>query len=188
MTSGARSKSAGSRVAAIAQVHDRLSRGTHVSFIDLAVFMTDLCGRLHGTAGTNALCCHADTIQLSADHALPLGLLINELVTNAVKHAYPGGHGAIDVSAREMTGCLHVEVSDHGIGLPKGFDIDQARPSLGFRVIRGLVRQLRGRLTIISNTPTGTRFLLELPLISGEGSQTPNKSVLTTHSGAPAAT
>ncbi|GLH81492.1 histidine kinase [Bradyrhizobium sp. SSBR45G] len=170
---------AGSRVATIAQVHDHLSRGTRLGFIDLAVFMDDFCSRMHGAAGTNVLCCHADAIQLSADHALPLGLLINELVTNAVKHAYPGGHGAIDVSAHETNGCLHVEVSDHGIGLPAGFDIDQPRASLGFRIIKGLVRQLRSHLTILSNTPSGTRFLFELPLTSGEGAPTPNKATPT---------
>jgi hypothetical protein len=69
---------------------------------------------------------------LSADHAIPLGLLINELVTNAVKNTYPEGSGEIEVSAREMNGHLHVEVSDLGAGLPLGFDIDQPRATLGF--------------------------------------------------------
>jgi two-component sensor histidine kinase len=94
-----------------------------------------------------------------------LGLLINELVTNAVTYAYPRGVGAIEVSAREVEGHLRVEVSDQGIGLPNDFDIDQPRTSLGFKVITSLVRQVEGHLTIVSNEPKGAHFLLDLPIL-----------------------
>jgi sensor histidine kinase regulating citrate/malate metabolism len=50
-------------------------------------------------------------------------------------------------------------------GLPEGFDIDQPRHSLGFKVIRGLVRQLQGHLTVTSNKPKGAHFLLDLPIL-----------------------
>ncbi|WP_363331182.1 sensor histidine kinase [Bradyrhizobium sp.] len=100
---------------------------------------------------------------LSADHAIPLGLLINELVTNAVKYAYPEDSGEIEVSARD--GHLHVEISDHGAGLPEGFDIERPRASLGFKVVTGMVRQLQGHLTI-ANDRKGTHFLLDLPILS----------------------
>jgi two-component sensor histidine kinase len=164
---------AGSRVATIAQVHDHLWRGTRIGFIDLADFMNEFCQRLQGAAGANVLNCHADPMLLSADHAIPLGLLINELVTNAVKHGYPDGAGAIDISTREIDGRLRVEVSDHGVGLPEGFDLDQPRTSLGFKVITGLVRQLHGTLTISPNQPSGTHFRFELPILPGEGKHAP---------------
>lgn len=153
------------RVATIAQVHDHLWRGSQIGFIDLADFMSELCKKLKGTTGRFALHCHADSMLLSADHAIPLGLLINELVANAVKYAYPEGAGAIEVNAREIEGHLRVEVSDQGIGLPNGFDIDQPRASLGFKVITSLVRQLRGHLKFVSNNPKGTHFLLDLPIL-----------------------
>lgn len=92
------------------------------------------------------------------------------LVTNAVKYAYPESSGEIEVSAREIDGHLHVEVSDHGIGLPGGFDIDQPRASLGFKVITGMVRQLQGHLTMAKDG-NGAHFLLDLPILRG-----PNKS------------
>ena len=164
---------AGSRVATIAQVHDHLWRGSRIGFIDLADFMTDFCRRLQGAAGANVLRCHADPMLVSADHAIPLGLLINELVTNAVKHGYPNDAGVIEVSAREIEGCLHVEVSDHGVGLPVGFAIDQPRTSLGFKVIAGLVRQLNGHLTVTSNQPSGARFFFELPILPDERKRSP---------------
>jgi two-component system, sensor histidine kinase PdtaS len=156
---------ASSRVAAIAQVHDLLWRGAKVGFVELDDFMTELCKKLKSTAQGHALEFSADAMSLSADHAIPLGLLINEFVTNAVKYAYPGSHGVIKVSAHEIDGHLQIEVSDQGIGLPEDFDIDRPRTSLGFKVITGLVRQLQGQLTISSNRPSGARFLVDLPIL-----------------------
>jgi two-component system, sensor histidine kinase PdtaS len=92
---------------------------------------------------------------ISADKAIPLGLLINEIVTNSAKHAYPDGSGEIQVSGERHGADLHVEVSDQGIGLPKDFDIDQLRASLGFKVIKSLLAQLDGRIAVASNTPNG---------------------------------
>jgi two-component sensor histidine kinase len=156
---------ASSRVATIAQVHDLLWRGAKVGFVELADFMSELCKKLNSTAQGHALEFSADAMSLSADRAVPLGLLINELVTNAVKYAYPGSHGVIKVSAHEIDRHLQVEVSDQGVGLPQDFDLDQPRTSLGFKVITGLVRQLQGQLTINANRPSGARFLVDLPIL-----------------------
>jgi two-component sensor histidine kinase len=153
------------RVATIAEVHDHLWRGSRIGFVDLADFMSELCKKLQGNTDGHTLHCHADPMFFSADHAIPLGLLINELVTNAVKYAYPEGGGLIEVSAREIKGHLRVEVSDQGIGLPDGFAIDQPRASLGFKVISGMVRQLHGHLEIVSNSPKGAHFLIDLPIL-----------------------
>ena len=153
------------RVATIAQVHDHLWRSPQIGFVELVDFMNELCKKLKGTMGGHTLHCHADPMLLSADHAIPLGLLINELVTNAVKYAYPEGSGVIEVSAREIDEHLHVEVSDQGVGLPLGFDIDQPQTSLGFKVIAGMVRQLQGHLTVTSGNPKGAHFLLDLPIL-----------------------
>jgi two-component sensor histidine kinase len=152
------------RVSTIAEVHDHLWRSSHIGYVELADFMTELCKKLRGNTGRHTLRCHADPMLLSADHAIPLGLLINELVTNAVKYAYPEGSGEIEVSAREIDGHLHVEVSDQGAGLPEGFDMAQPRASLGFKVVTGMVRQLQGHLSL-SKDRKGTRFLLDLPIL-----------------------
>jgi two-component system, sensor histidine kinase PdtaS len=156
---------AGRRVATIAQVHDHLWRSSHIGFVELVDFMSQLCKKLKGTTAGHTLHCHADAMLISADHAIPLGLLINELVTNAFKYAYPGGGGPIEVNAREVDGHLHVEVSDQGIGLPDGFEIDKRPVSLGFKVIAGMVRQLQGGLTVTSS-PKGAHSLLDLPILA----------------------
>lgn len=156
---------AGHRVSTIAEVHDHLWRSEDIGYLDLSDFVHGLCTKLSSTLGSHRLHCHADPMLISADHAIPLGLLINELVTNAFKYAYPGADGEISVTAREIKGRLQVEVSDRGVGLPGGFNIDSPRKSLGFKVISSLTRQLDGNLILSSNSPTGTRCIIELPIL-----------------------
>src|SRR5207248_11566617 len=104
---------------------------------------------------------------MPADQPFTLLLLRTYLVTHAYKCASPERAGTIQVPAREIGGRLLVEVSDQGIGLPEGFDIDQPRKSLGLRLINGLLRQLNGQLKIASNEPKGSRFTLDMPLLVG---------------------
>jgi two-component sensor histidine kinase len=157
-------ENAAMRVASIAQVHDHLWRGSKVGFVDLSDFVGHLCKNLQNSAPEHTLQCHSDPVTLSADKAIPLGLLVNELVTNAVKYAYVDGPGVIRVDAREIDGHLLVEISDEGLGLPEGFDINQPRKSLGFRVINGLVKQLMGELKISNNMPRGALFTVKFPI------------------------
>jgi two-component sensor histidine kinase len=167
---------AGARVTTIAQVHDHLWRSSRIGFIDLADFMKEICQRLQGAAGANVLNCRAEPMLLAADHAIPLGLLVNELIANAVKHGHPSSPGVIDISTGSVDGRLRVEIADNGVGLPEGFDINQPRTSLGFKVINGMVRQLHGTLTITSSKQSGARFLVELPILAGEGPGPPPAS------------
>jgi two-component sensor histidine kinase len=157
-------KDAASRITTIAQVHDHLWRSKQIGFVDIADFASELCNKLQETSPGHKLHCKFGNLMISADKAIPLGLLINELVTNAAKHAYPDGSGEIHVSGEQRGEDLHVEVSDQGIGLPKDFDIDQPRASLGFKVIKSLLGQLDGRLTVSSNQQKGAAIQLDVPL------------------------
>ena len=154
---------AASRITTIAQVHDHLWRSTKIGFVDVADFAGELCRNLQQTV-SHTVNCTFDHLMISADKAIPLGLLINELVTNSAKHAYPDGSGEIRVSGERRGADLHVEVSDRGIGLPKDFDIDQPRASLGFKVIKSLLAQLDGRIAVASNMPKGVTVQLDVPL------------------------
>jgi len=156
------------RVESIAEVHDHLWRGSRVGFVDLSEFVGHLCKNLQSAAPEHTLQFYSDPLVISADKAIPLGLLVNELVTNAVKYAYVDGPGLIKVDARKINGQLLVEISDEGSGLPEGFDINQPRKSLGFRVINGLVRQLMGELKVSKNIPKGALFTINLPLSRAE--------------------
>jgi two-component system, sensor histidine kinase PdtaS len=154
---------ASSRITTIAQVHDHLWRSARIGFVDIADFAGELCRKLQETISHTVRCTFAH-LMISADKAIPLGLLINELVTNSAKHAYPGGAGEIEVSGERRGDDLHVEVSDRGVGLPEDFDIDQPRTSLGFKVIKSLLAQLDGRIELASNTPNGVTVKLDVPL------------------------
>jgi two-component sensor histidine kinase len=160
-------KDAASRITTIAQVHDHLWRSTKIGFVDIADFAGELCRRLQETV-SHTVNCTFGHLMISADKAIPLGLLINELVTNSAKHAYPDGSGEIRVSGERRGADLHVEISDLGIGLPKDFDIDQPRASLGFKVIKSLIAQLNGRIAVASNTPKGVTVQLDVPLEASE--------------------
>jgi two-component sensor histidine kinase len=93
--------------------------------------------------------------------------LLNELLTNAYKHAYPEeAKGEVRVQgSRAADGRYRLEVADFGRGLPPGFDIAKSRNSLGTRVIASLTAQLDGELDAASTTP-GARFTLTFPLKS----------------------
>jgi two-component sensor histidine kinase len=157
-------ETAAMRVASIAEVHDHLWRGSKVGYVDLSDFIGHLCENLQSSAPEHKLQANSDPVIISADKAIPLGLLVNELVTNAIKYAYVDGPGVIRVDAREIDGRLLVEISDEGLGLPDGFDIAHPRKSLGFRVVNGLVRQLMGDLQISANIPRGAMFKITFPL------------------------
>jgi two-component sensor histidine kinase len=155
---------AASRVGAIAQVHDHLWRSSQIGVVELSDFVGELCKKLHDAAPGHSVICHADKMMISADRAIPLGLLINELVTNAIKYAYPNDPGPVHVTARASGETLQVAISDEGIGLPDDFNIEQPRRSLGFKVINGLIRQLNGKVVLETGRFKGSHFQIEIPI------------------------
>jgi two-component sensor histidine kinase len=157
-------KDAASRITTIAQVHDHLWRSNKIGFVDISDFAGELCSKLQETVSGHRVSCTFGHLMISADKAIPLGLLINELVTNAAKHAYPAGSGAILVSGEHRGADLHVVVADEGIGLAKDFDIDKPRASLGFKVIKSLLAQLNGSIALASNEPGGTIVRIDVPI------------------------
>lgn len=136
------------RISAIAQTHDQLWRGARIGL----VMLDDLaCGLVHALAEQAPgldLHCSAEPIELSADTGIPLGLILTELVTNAVKYAYPGGDGgAISIEILRREDRIEMTVMDQGIGLPADFDLKaRSRSSLGTRMIVSLTRQLEGEI------------------------------------------
>ncbi|KFG69524.1 histidine kinase dimerization/phosphoacceptor domain -containing protein [Microvirga sp. BSC39] len=149
------------RVHTIAQVHDRLWRHNEMRSVNLAEFLGELCTKLRGAAPHFAVGCSIDPVIVPTDLAVPLGLLVNELVTNAFKYAYPEGSGEVRVElTSDSPERLRLEVSDTGVGLPPDFNPARSR-SLGTRLVASLARQLGGRLEWQDAQP-GTRFVLEV--------------------------
>jgi two-component sensor histidine kinase len=149
------------RVHTIARVHDRLWRSNEVSFIDLGEFLSELCATLQQTDPHHIVTCEVEPVVVLTDRAIAIGLMVNELVTNAVKYAYPNGSGNIMIRLSAPTAKqVRLEVSDRGAGLPLDLDPSRSR-TLGMRLVSSLTRQLGGR-TEWQNVHPGTRVVLEL--------------------------
>ncbi|HEY9620377.1 MAG TPA: PAS domain S-box protein [Crinalium sp.] len=152
-----------SRIASIALVHEKLYRSDDLANIDFAQYIRDLTIHLFESYNIDftqiTLQIQADGIFLDIETGIPCGLIINELVSNALKYAFPDDRkGKIQI-ALTLTGdrTLTLTVRDNGVGLPPDFDLTSMR-SLGMILIQGLVDQLEGKLTL-QNTP-GAEFII----------------------------
>jgi two-component sensor histidine kinase len=129
--------------------------------VDLAAFVERLTGSLvafYASAGARGrLDLHTEQVKMDLQRALPVGLVLNELFCNALKHAFPGNrHGTI----RLRVDAEGLEFSDDGIGLPPSVDPDHS-PLLGLQLVKILVKQMGGTLSVQSGP--GTRFRVKLP-------------------------
>lgn len=98
---------------------------------------------------------------LTTDKALPCAMLVKELVSNALKYAFPEGRGGkIELRLHEQDGQVTLAVRDNDVGLPDEVDIEQTN-SLGLRLVRGFILQLPGRLEL--DRSTGTTFTITFP-------------------------
>jgi len=153
------------RVRAIAAIHEVLYTATDFSRIDFHNFVEKLAQdvvavhRRHATQVEIEI--HAESILLDMTQAVPCGLIVNELLTNALKHAFPKGRsGKVNVSFGSDRDHWLLEVSDDGIGLPAEIDPEHVN-SMGFHLIQLLGQQLGGNLEVIREG--GTRFTLRFP-------------------------
>ena len=96
-------------------------------------------------------------VQLGLDQAIPCGLILNELVSNSLKHAYTEAGGEIQIEIKEENNKVIIRVEDFGSGLPKGFKIEESE-TLGLGLVDTLIDQIDGEL--ILKTETGTKYLI----------------------------
>jgi len=154
------------RIKAMALIHEKLYQAKDLARINFAGYIRDLAASLFrsykGTSAAITLQIHIDDVLLSIDAAVPCGLIINELVSNALKHAFPTGHkGEIYIGLSSNTEQkLMLIVSDNGAGFPKNLDF-QNTESLGLQLVNTLAAQLRGRVELNSNG--GTEFKITFP-------------------------
>jgi two-component sensor histidine kinase len=155
------------RIVAIGQAHDQLWQGDRVGVVALERLLCGIVDGLREQATDHAIDCDIAPLVVSGDTAIPLGLLLTELVTNAIKYAYGDGGGPVSIETRCDNGTLSLVVADRGVGLPAGLDPNAARPtSLGMRMVTSLTRQLGGTLAFEDGAP-GTRVVFAMPLPEG---------------------
>ncbi len=153
------------RVEAIALVHERLYQSENLHEIDFASYVRELTDYIMQSFGADAakvqLTVTGGGFSVNVEKAVPCALILNELISNSMKHAFPGGRrGAIRIELGEdaAAGLLTIRVSDDGVGLPAYANRGNLH-SLGLRLIHRLADQLQGKVEIL-NPPEGAAFQL----------------------------
>jgi two-component sensor histidine kinase len=156
---------ASGRVSAIGRAYERLSYNADVENIDLAPYLQEVCADvISGISHCQLNFDAAPGIQLDPDRAISLALLVNELVTNAVKHALSDrsyGHIWVRLDRHDENTAL-ISVRDDGGGLPPGFELSKSK-GLGMRIVAGLAKQLEAAVSHRGDND-GTEFVLKVPL------------------------
>ena len=156
------------RVRTMAMVHEKLYQSADLAHVDFADYTQSLLGylwRAQGSAATGIqLKLALKPVFLSVTAAVPCGLILNELFTNALKHGFQGRDGGkVMVSLFEdERQKVSLSVRDDGIGLPPDLDWEHS-PSLGLRIIRTLARQLHGVIEVTRNEGTQFTILFDKP-------------------------
>jgi PAS domain S-box-containing protein len=169
LTSDARAASAlrdsQNRIQSMALIHQTLYQSHDFAKVEFGVFLETLMVHLQGSYGRRdlSLSSHSESVRLAIDRAIPCGLIVNELVTNALKHAFPDGRaGAIRVEVRLLHGVdVEVAVNDDGVGIPDTLNLESLS-SLGMQLVLVLSEQLHAQLHIQRRNPT--RIAITFPL------------------------
>jgi len=160
------------RVEAIATIHEQLYGSADLRSVPLAQQANLLLGNLFSAFGVDSgrisgrvvVCPRPDgaPLVLGVDQAIPTGLILNELISNALKHAFPEGRpGHIRIEAQSDGDRVNLAVIDNGVGVPEDLDA-RKRKSLGLEIVEILARQLRGTWEL-KRQAAGTVFRLSFP-------------------------
>jgi PAS domain S-box-containing protein len=158
-----------SRIQSMAMIHEKFYNSKDFTRIDLVVYVRDLSQELFQLLKINPgkidLIVQTDgDVYVDIDKAIPCGLILNELISNALKHAFPGDRqGKLQILINETKNTeIEIVVRDNGVGLPDDVDIHQPR-SVGLHLVNGLVRnQLSGQMEV--RRDAGTEILFKFPL------------------------
>jgi len=159
------------RIGAIAELYDLMSRtasGSEAVPVDeylKAIARNMSTSLLESTSGIE-IEVKAEALDIDAGRALPFGLLVNELATNAIKHAFPDGKGRIVLSVQQIGDHIELTVADNGVGM-KDRDSAKAPGTHGADYVSIFVRQLGGTIAVRGSAGTGTIVKILLPLRQG---------------------
>jgi len=155
----------------MALVHERLYKSKDFASIDFGEYVENLTRHLAFSYVEDpdrvSVKVDAESFSLDIEEAIPCGLIINELISNALKHAFPGGRkGEIAVACQANgEGIVTIEVRDTGVGLPNGLDLLDSE-TLGLQIVVMLTRQLRGRVEMKNDN--GASFTVTFTACRGQ--------------------
>lgn len=159
-------KAVRSRVISIAKVHEKLYSSEHIDTIQADEYFESLADSLRRSyvfPDGVELHINSEKLELEPDKLMPVGLIVTEFLTNALKYAFPhGGPGAINLSFRKDPTHYILTVADDGIGLPEDVSLSASK-TLGLELVQGLVMQVGGELERDPAHEKGTAFTVRIP-------------------------
>lgn len=150
------------RVKSMATIHEMLYQSRDLTHINFSDYISSLISDLIYSYTANSdikLNIDLDEAYLNIETAIPCGLIINELVTNSIKHAFPDGAGEIDIELRDKEGELQLNIRDNGIGFPEETDFKDVKSSLGLKLVNLLMEQIEGSIKL--DRSQGTEFIIK---------------------------
>jgi PAS domain S-box-containing protein len=146
------------RVMAVSEAHRALHQSIDLRHVVLDQMLRDLCSHVGALMPAVAFVCECPPdIELDTERAIPLGLVVSELLTNAAKHAYPSASGAVRTTAGIVDGRFEIVVEDTGVGMAA------PRAGLGSTIVRSLAAQIGATLDVMSAPGQGTQARLTFP-------------------------
>lgn len=160
------------RIQSIATLHEKLYQTGDFRNILLPKYLSELIDHLIDTMSSDKLqiTAHTDIADatLPVTEAVPLALILNELITNSFKHGFEDrAESTLWITLNHDSGHFHLTVADDGVGLPEDLEIEELN-SLGLRLIDTLCSQLGAEYSFENREPTGTEFILEFEVSNGE--------------------
>jgi two-component sensor histidine kinase len=156
------------RIAAIAQLYDLISQSSHGRTIAVDAYLREIAktmsASLLGNTSDIEIEVKAQPLDIDPDRAVPFGLLVNELATNAIKHAFPNGKGRVVLSVEKIGDQIELTVADDGVGM-KDKDTAKISEKRGSDYVAIFVRQLGGTIVPPSAEGIGTTVRIRLPLL-----------------------
>ena len=159
------------RIRAMALMHESLYRTDTFSAVDLGGYLGQLSTQAFQTQSTHSSAVQLElnlgSVQVGMDQAIPCGLLVNELISNCLKHGFPAGvtgNVRIDLQPLNTENQWQLRVCDTGVGLPENFE-DKRKNSLGLQLVTDLARQLGGELKITPNQHKGVAFTVNFRVL-----------------------
>ncbi len=161
-----------SRVRSMALVHEKLYRSKDIEHIDIGDYLKALTQYLFTTYTVEqrriAFNVVMTDLSLDIQRAIPIGLILNELISNALKHAFPQGRkGEVRITGKKEDNRILIFIDDDGVGFPEGLDWRNTQ-SLGMHLVMTLIEQVRGTIDLSSGAG-GTHFTISIPVQGGKG-------------------
>jgi two-component sensor histidine kinase len=165
-------KATQARIGAIAELYDLISQTSRGETVAVDAYLREIARTMSesllGSTSAIKIDVRAEVVDIDPDRAVPFGLLVNELGTNAIKHAFPDGTGRVLLSVEQIGDQIELTVADNGVGI-KSKDAAAIPEKHGSDYVAIFVRQLGGTIAVSPSEGTGTTVRVRLPLLAASG-------------------